>query len=1074
MAKSKKKAAAVQAAPVTPATVNAGGGGVKGWLSRNWCYIAAFILPVALIYVAYAIFGMYPFGEHSVLCLDLNGQYVYYFEAIRDAFHGNGSILYNWSRNLSGGYQGVIGYYLASPFTLIVILLPRTMLLGALLIMILAKLGAASVTFCYYVRKSKHVKPILGVMLGTMFGMCAYGIIQTIDPMWLDGLVFLPLIVLGIEYLVDDGRKINFIIPLALMCVANFYIGFMCCIFSAIYFFFYVCFGSDTPFLAPKHRKEIPTVFGRMALASGVAIACAAFMILPVYNALALGKFDFTTPDWSMKWQFSPLEFIAQFCVNQYNSVNVEGKPEIYCGVLAFLTLPLFFLNRRIPWNKKVGYAFLTVFMFLCMIARPIDMVWHGGQMPNWLPFRYSFIFSFILLSMAAMTLRYASSIKKTYLAGSFAVMFVLLMIIDKKQYLNMKGVVYLDTYKSIWMTVLLLAIYSIFIVLLSKKNLSKGLYATVMACMMIVVSAELTYNAKCEFEDIHTEVCYSSRKSYREYVQSGRDMVKRLTERDGSFYRAEKTYVRTVNDNAGFGLRGITHSSSVMNAKILTFIETMGYTTSSYFSRYDGNTPLADSVLGIKYVFDKDDPNENLLKKGINSDVGAAYEKIYTDKAKTQSETDMDVNVYQNPNALGIGYMVSKDILRVNAFGNDNPFNSQNILLSTISGNTTFTAGGGFDDWHKYYTPMPVTVTDEMTEMGLTNPRLNQCYEDAYGTQRRFREEGWNPADVNSHAADPTVDLFLQTESEEPLYMFIKTENQSKVNLWLTDQWNTDPNAMLNTDGSAASSLGSYFEGDDYRILYIGTYPAGQKLQLRLTLLTDAAGTKEKYCIVKEFQFYHFHSDLFEQDIKKLQNEESQWKLTKFGGRTLVGTITAKENEIMMTSIPAEPGWKVWVDGKRYKHPETVDNRAVDADFVTLFKAMIGVELSPGTHTVKMKYTPPGLNGGLFLLFIGLCCIVLFYRYDKKNNKVLAMIRENKKKGIYELPFKDDPEPEAKKKEAAAKKKEAEAKVKEKVKEELSADMVADELKKLKELLDEGVLTKEEFDEQKKKLLKK
>jgi len=669
---------------------------------------------------------------------------------------------------------------------------------------------------------------------------------------------------------------------------------------------------------------------------------------------------------------------------------------------------------------------------------------------------------------------RYASSIKKTYLAGSFAVMFVLLMIIDKKQYLNMKGVVYLDTYKSIWMTVLLLAIYSIFIVLLSKKNLSKGLYATVMACMMIVVSAELTYNAKCEFEDIHTEVCYSSRKSYREYVQSGRDMVKRLTERDGSFYRAEKTYVRTVNDNAGFGLRGITHSSSVMNAKILTFIETMGYTTSSYFSRYDGNTPLADSVLGIKYVFDKDDPNENLLKKGINSDVGAAYEKIYTDKAKTQSETDMDVNVYQNPNALGIGYMVSKDILRVNAFGNDNPFNSQNILLSTISGNTTFTAGGGFDDWHKYYTPMPVTVTDEMTAMGLTNPRLNQCYEDAYGTQRRFREEGWDPADVNSHAADPTVDLFLETETEEPLYMFIKTENQSKVNLWLTDQWNTDPNAMLNTDGSAASSLGSYFEGDDYRILYIGTYPAGQKLQLRLTLLTDSAGTKEKYCIVKEFQFYHFHSDLFEQDIKKLQNEESQWKLTKFGGRTLVGTITAKENEMMMTSIPAEPGWKVWVDGKRYKHPETVDNRAVDADFVTLFKAMIGVELTPGTHTVKMKYTPPGLNFGLFLLLIGLCCIVLFYRYDKEHNKVLAMIRENKKKGIYELPFKDDPEPEAKKKEAAAKKKEAEAKVKEKVKEELSADMVADELKKLKELLDEGVLTKEEFDEQKKKLLKK
>ena len=224
------------------------GGGLKGWFSRNWYYLAAFFLPVALVYIAYLLFGLYPNGDHSVLVLDLNGQYVYYFEAIRDAFHGDGSILYNWERNLSGGYQGVIGYYLASPFTLIVILLPRTMILGALLIMILCKLGAASFAFCYYARKSKHVSPPLALILGISFGMCAYGVIQTIDPMWLDGLVFLPFIALGIEYLVDDGRKLNFIIPLALMCIANFYIGFMCCIFTAIYFVYYVFFGSDKIF----------------------------------------------------------------------------------------------------------------------------------------------------------------------------------------------------------------------------------------------------------------------------------------------------------------------------------------------------------------------------------------------------------------------------------------------------------------------------------------------------------------------------------------------------------------------------------------------------------------------------------------------------------------------------------------------------------------------------------------------------------------------------------------------------------------------------------------------------------
>lgn len=1064
--KEKKTASAVQTPPK--------GGGIAGWFSRNWTYLAAFFLPVALIYIAYAIFGLYPFGEHSVLCLDLNGQYVYYFEAIRDAFHGDGSILYNWSRNLSGGYQGVIGYYLASPFTLIVILLPRTMLLGALLIMILCKLGAASVAFCYYARKSKHVSPLLSVALGTMFGMCAYGIIQTIDPMWLDGLVCLPFIALGVEYLIDDGRKINYIIPLALICIANFYIGFMCCIFTAIYFLFYFFFGSDKIKLDAKNKDQILRIIGRMALATAVAICCAAFMILPIYNALALGKFDFTTPDWSYKNQFNVLDFIAQFsCVNQYSSVNVQGKPEIYCGVLAALCIPLFFLNVRIPVKKRIGYAVLCVVMFFCMMIRPIDMLWHGGQMPNWLPFRYSFIYSFILLSMAAMTLRYATSIKKEHLAASFAGFFVILMVINhyvslgadtlinehNRMLVNQKGAVYLNSLSSIILSIIFMAIYCLFILILRKKNLSKGMSTAVMLSLLAVVSVELTYNAKCEFDDIHAEVAYSTRKSYREYVQSGRDMVDRLYEYDSGFYRAEKTYVRTVNDNAGFKLRGITHSSSVMNAKILTFIETMGYCASSYYTRYDGNTPLADSILGIKYVFDKGDTNKNLLKKGENSDAGAAYNKVYTDTAKSQYEEDMEVGVYQNPNALSIGYMVSEDILRVNAFGNDNPFNSQNILLSTISGNTTFTQGGGFADWHKYY--HPITVTEPM--------RYNDCYEDAYGDQRRFREYGWSIENASQHQGDPTVDIFLETEADEPFYLFFKTENQSKVNLWLTDQWNEDPAVMVNTDGSGAKSLGSYFEGDNYKILYVGQYPAGQKLQLRMTLLTDDIGTKEKYTIVKEFFFMHFDSDLFEQDIKALQEPEAQWNLTRSGGRTLEGTVTAKTGQMLMTSIPAEPGWKVWVDGKRYTYQEVVDGVNVDSDYVTLFKSMIGVKLEPGEHTVKMKYTPPGLNAGLFALICGLFCIVMFYMHDRDNNEVLLLMKANRKKGIYELPYEDDPDPAVTGKKKSAGKQQAE-----KVKEELSETMIADELRKLKELMDEGVLTKEEFNEQKKRLLNK
>ena len=494
---------------------------LQKWAYKNRYYMIAFIIPVILTYVAYAIFGLYPFGKYSVLCLDLNGQYVYYYEALRDAVLGDGSIFYNWSRNLSGEFMGTIGYYTASPFMIFIMLLPESQILTAVLLMQLAKVGTAAVTFSYYIQKSKKISGLNSVVFSLLYAMMAYVMIQLIDPMWLDGVIYLPLIMLGIEYLVDYGKKLNLIIPIALMFIAHFYIGYMIGIFTAIYFIYYLFFGTlQRKRTALQMFKKI----GEAIVCAVTALLSSAIMLIPMYNALGLGKFEFSDPDFSFKFQFDLIGLVRQLMVNQYDSVNVQGSPEIYCGILAVVLAPLFFMNKKIDKRRKFGYGFLIVVMLLCMCIRPVDMAWHGFQSPNWLPYRYSFVFSFILLSMAAEVYTHLEGIKIYKLVGVFVGYTVLALasyflipsdgLEVTKKYASFQYVKP-ELVGSLVISIILAAVYLVLIFLKfggikkPEKEKANRVMSMVLAIVTIVFAgAEVTFNAKTEFDEIGRASC--------------------------------------------------------------------------------------------------------------------------------------------------------------------------------------------------------------------------------------------------------------------------------------------------------------------------------------------------------------------------------------------------------------------------------------------------------------------------------------------------------------------------------------------------------------------------------------
>lgn len=981
---------------------------------RPLYYVAAFLIPALLTFIAYVYFGVYPFGERSVLTLDLNGQYVYYFENIRRCFWEGTSPLYSWARNLSGGYQGVIGYYLASPFTFIVILMPRKLIIEALMIMQICKVGSCGVTFCVFAQKSKGVNPLQSVIFSTMYALMSFVAIQLIDPMWIDGPIFLPLIILGVEYLVDDGRKANYIIPLAIMFIANFYIGFMIAIFVAIYFVYYLFFGAKRQF---KNVNEYAHVFGRMVLATGVALFCSYIMIVPVYNALALGKFDFSEPDYSMKTMFNPIELLPTLFPNQYYSVNVDegtrlyGRPEIYCGVLSFILAPLYFLNTKITKNRKIGHGLMLFIMFFSMWVKPLNMMWHGGQDPNWLPYRYSFLVSFIIVSMAAEVFANLDDYKLSFKASAavFAVVAVLAFIFDAlmpsfnyneedykyvaigpyKENVTINGEktdhLFLGT---LIFGVILCAIYLCFAYLIShaKKQKQRNIISLFLA---LFVFFEAGYNMFDTIFKIDKEVYYSSKASYSE-IMSAPEVKEYLDSIDDGLYRSEKTFFRNVNDNQAYGLRGISHSSSVMNARIIRFIETLGYTTKSYETRYDGNTPLADSLLGIKYVLDDPDnydPESNkktLLSPYYNKVGSTTYQK---------EDGEHTVDVYENPDALPIAFTADDDILRLSFLGNDNPFNSMNNFLSSMTGNTP-----------DYTNLQPKEYFYRHVFDPTNDVELNECTVRDYNGQFCY--------DALPGAVDPTVRVHITIQSEDELYMFLKSDNAKKCNLWVSTYKNPETGQF-----DKFSSYGSYYDGYDYAIVNLGSYPVGTEMEIRMTILQTPEKTgANEYIMVKDYQLYYFNYDAFHEDIQQLASSPISLDTKKTTDNRIVGEIDTRSGEIVYTSIPYEPGWKIKVDGKVMDEQfrETFNEAGTSimenytdgsVGIVCVLNAMIGLRLPEGHHTIEMTYSPPGFKTGVFLLILGITAIILFIWYDRKNNPALiayAKARENWKKGIY------------------------------------------------------------------------
>ncbi len=908
---------------------------LRRWAWDRKIYFLVFALPMLIMYVAYAFFKVHPFGDNSVLVLDLNGQYVYYYEAFRDAVWGDGSLVYDWSRNLSGEMFGIFAYYLASPFMIVTCILPRSCMCGAIELMQILKIGTAAVTFAFFLRRNSKPSNTALVVFSTCYALMAYMVVQLMDPMWLDGLIYLPLICNGVHRLVDEGKMVPYIVPLALMFMAHFYIGYMVGFFTLCYFIYYSL--SREGRVLPKRIGVRIFQFGAGTV---VAIFTACAVLIPVYNSLKLGKLEFSTPDWSLATQFDFLTFITKLFPMSYDTVYPEGLPMIYCGTAVLLLVPLFFMNDKISVKEKTAKGLLLLVLFISMYIKPIDIVWHGMQVPNWLPYRYSFAFSFVLLLMAYRAFENLDGITPKQIGGVFFGLAVFLFWCERENYGHFQifesrtedgethGVI-----QGIWFSLIALSVYFAMLYLWRKYR-AKRIVSIVMCA---VVGLELLANTMDTLQKIDTDVAYSKYTSYEPYMSDTRDAIENLKAYDDDpYYRVEATFHRTVNDPIGTGYYGISHSSSTMNAPALKALQQLGYAYGGHYTKYEGSTYLTDALFDIRYLMDKVDNDGGNQFSDSRTTVPSEYKL-----ATHIDEESARYKFYRNPYALGLGIVSSSAINSVE-LTDTNPFENQNNVFNALISET--------EDTEYFTRVLPYKTESE----NLLTATLQDGHTKYY------------PAD--SSIAECHIDYIVRMDKNSSLYMYLPTKYERTCNVWVQRESEYE-------DGTSAMEYaGQFFVGDNYSILNLGEFYSNEDVRIRITISND---DKEAYW--SDALFYTFDFDAFEEADEQLQ--ERVWNVTTHEDTYVEGTCTAEsEGEYLFTTIPAEEGWIVKVNGKQ-------------VETETALNSMISIPLEKGENTVTMEFAPNYFKLGIILSLCGVAVIVIIFLFEYKNGKLIKRL---------------------------------------------------------------------------------
>ncbi|WP_086315376.1 hypothetical protein A5821_002859 [Enterococcus sp. 7F3_DIV0205] len=577
--------------------------------------VACFFLPILILAVVYAEKGIYPGSSISIMASDSFSQFSAFHASFNDMLHGKQHILYTWNASLGLNYWSFISYYLGGILTPLVFFFDNQNIPDALYFLTLLKIGLASLSFWVYAKNTFQLSKGQQVILSLCYGLMGFSIALSEMIMWLDAMYYLPLIILGINRLTNKKRPLLLFLSYFLLFITNFYMAFMVGLFSFFYFI-------ARWFSIKGEVRGIVHYLITSLLAGGASL----IVILPTFidlrnNGESFSKITGFTTD-----NIGILDLIVKNMVGVYDTTRNGGTPFTYVGLIPLILCLFFFFSKKIAKRSKLSLGALFLLLIASFYIEPLNLFWMGMHIPNNLPFRYSFLFSFLVLIAAGYGWEKLKT-EDTKLLSRIIFGLIFVFSIVKIVSARMEGVQYLKT-SSFFITVLMLCMYLALYLFFQKKQGKKWLFLL----LLLSVTVELGMNTRGLIEGIKQDWTYPEKNLYAGPYPEIKKLVEQTKHENETFYRMENLNPVSKNDVFTYGYSGVTMFSSIRNRNSAAYLDSLGFRSwgTNLQIQYPNNTLMLDALVGIKYNLSLEDPMKFGYKKVGQSEHYSLYENAY------------------------------------------------------------------------------------------------------------------------------------------------------------------------------------------------------------------------------------------------------------------------------------------------------------------------------------------------------------------------------------------------------------------------------------------------------------